>query len=229
MVAVLAAAAIAAPAAVVTAQSAPSAAQRDWTRTVATTPEGGFRIGNPNAPVKLVEYLSLTCPHCAHFARDSKPALLRDHVRGGRVSLELRNYVLNGSDAAATMLARCAGTAGYFPLSEAYLEAQPQWLGRIQAIPPEQRQELMTLSSADRLVRLAEIGGLLDIAARHGVSAAAGRRCLTDQAAFNRLGEMREAAAALGVGGTPTFFINSAVQRVNDWPSIERQIRQAGD
>jgi protein-disulfide isomerase len=51
------------PAADGAAQKGKAAAQRDWTQTVARTPEGGFRMGNPNAPVKLIEYLSFACPH----------------------------------------------------------------------------------------------------------------------------------------------------------------------
>jgi hypothetical protein len=59
---------------------APPAGQ-DWTQVVSQTPEGGFVMGNPNAPVKLVEYLSLTCPHCAQFAETGYPQL-QEYVKG---------------------------------------------------------------------------------------------------------------------------------------------------
>ena len=58
----------------------------DWTETVAATPEGGFRMGNPEAPVKLVEYASITCPHCAEFAEQGTSALRDQYVKSGRVS-----------------------------------------------------------------------------------------------------------------------------------------------
>ncbi|WP_114953389.1 DsbA family protein [Sphingosinicella terrae] len=222
-VAALAIAAGAAPA-----QEAPRPAQRDWTANVVATPEGGIRIGNPEARVKVIEYLSFVCPHCAHFAEEGTPALLRDHVRTGRVSLEVRNYILNGTDVAATMLARCATPANYLRFGDRLLSTQSQWVGRVQAIPPAQRQEMMAMSVPDRLTRIAETGGLIETAARFGLPAAQARRCLADTAAFNRLGEIRQAAAALGVQGTPTFLINGAVQEVNDWPSIQQRIRQAG-
>ena len=64
---------------------------RDWLRTAVRTPEGGFRIGNPNARVKVIEYLSLTCPHCAEFAHQGSQRLLQNYVRPGQVSVEYRN------------------------------------------------------------------------------------------------------------------------------------------
>ena len=69
-------------------------------------------MGNPDAPVKLVEYGSLTCPHCADFAAAGDASRWsRNYVRSGRVSFEYRNFVLNGIDVAATLLARCAAPA----------------------------------------------------------------------------------------------------------------------
>ena len=67
-------------------------APRDWSRTVAATPEGGFRMGNPNAKVKLVEYGSLACPHCRHFEETGYKPLVQQYVRTGRVSYEFRNF-----------------------------------------------------------------------------------------------------------------------------------------
>jgi protein-disulfide isomerase len=98
-----------APAAATTAKPAPS---RDWARTVASTPEGGFRMGNPNAKVKLVEYGSLACPHCRHFEQTGYKPLVQQYVRTGRVSYEFRNLLLNAPDIAVSLLAHCAGRSG---------------------------------------------------------------------------------------------------------------------
>jgi protein-disulfide isomerase len=199
-------------------------AQRDWAQTVAATPEGGFRMGNPAARVKVVEYLSLTCPHCAEFARTGTPALVRDHVRGGRVSLEIRNFVLNPADMAASLLARCAGPAHFFPMSERLFATQAQWAPGVDAALASAGGDV----SPQALAAAAEQGGLTAIAAQHGVPAARARQCLTDRAGFDRLVQIYRAAAEAGVNGTPTFMINGSVVQVNDWPSIERLIRQAG-
>jgi len=203
-------------------------AQRDWTQAVAVTPEGGFRMGNPAAPVKVVEYLSLTCPHCAHFAHEGTPRLIANHVRTGRVSLEYRNYVLNAYDLAATFLSRCAAPARYFALSHELLGSQSAWMGRMQNLTVAQRTELRGLPPLQAMQRIVPLLGLDPVAARHGMSPAAQRTCLSDQAAFDRIGAMRQAADAAGVAGTPTFAINGTVLQVNDWPSIEQAIRQAG-
>lgn len=197
------------------------AAQLDWSRTVVATPEGGFRMGNPNAPVKLVEYASLTCPHCASFARDGMASLVANHVRSGRVSFEFRNYVLNGIDVTASLLARCVAPAQFFPLTESFFASQPTWVGRISSLGQAERDRLMALSEGERLIQIAEIGGLTQLATQRGVSAQRARQCLSDPARLEQLSQMAEAASAIGVNGTPTFFLNGTMLNVNTWSAIE--------
>lgn len=228
-----AAAAVAAPALAVPAHRAvpvrhAAPAARDWSRVVVTTPEGGFRMGNPAARVKLVEYGSLTCPHCAAFAHEGEPALVQTYVRTGSVSYEYRNYVLNGIDVVATLLARCSGTSGFFPMSLALYATQPQWIGRISGLSQAQKDQIKALPEGQRLVRLAQIGGLTQVAARYGVAPARASQCLGDKAALDRLGSMVEAANALGVDGTPTFFVNGTRADTNLWSGLEPLIRNAG-
>jgi protein-disulfide isomerase len=220
--------ALAAPAAAAApARSGNAAAAVDWSTRVAATPEGGFRMGNPAAPVKVVEYGSLTCPHCAEFARASK-APLTAKVRTGKVSYEYRTYVLNGIDAAATLVARCAGPANFFRIADSFFSSQPQWVGKVSGLSPAQKAEVGQLPEGQRLVRLAEIGGMLGIAAQAGLPAARARACLADRAGLERLGQIGEAAVNLGVQGTPTFFINGSNIGVQDWSSLEPLIRRAG-
>jgi protein-disulfide isomerase len=203
-------------------------AARDWSRTVAATPEGGFRMGNPSAPVKLVEYGSLTCPHCAAFAHDGVPQLLARYVRTGKVSWEFRNFVLNGIDITASLLARCAGPRGFFPMADTLYATQPKWMGRIIGLPQAEKDKLATLPDAARLVRLAEVGGFPQVAARYGVPAPRARQCLTDPAGFERLGKMHAAGQALGVPGTPTFFVNGTMVDGIEWAQVEPALRRAG-
>lgn len=202
--------------------AAPAArAARDWTQVAVRTPEGGFRIGNPNASVKLVEYLSLTCPHCAAFAHDGSARLLQQYVRPGRVSVEYRNYVLNGYDLAAAMLSRCAAPRAYFAMTHELLGTQPRWMGRIQALTDAQRGELRGLPPLQAMPRIVALLGLDAVAARHGIGPAAQRACLADQAALDRIGTIRQAGDGLGVNGTPTFFVNGRVAQANSWAGIE--------
>ena len=203
------------------------AAVRDWARNVVATPEGGFRMGNPRAPVKLVEYGSLTCPHCAHFTNTAKVPLAA-RVRSGKVSYEFRNYVLNGIDVTATLLARCVSPANFFRLTETLYATQPTWVGKINGLPRAEKEKLKALSEAERLSRLADIGGLTQMAAQAGVTPQRGKACLAAPGALDRLGTMAEAAEALGVHGTPTFFVNGNRVDGNDWPAVDAALRQAG-
>ena len=199
----------------------------DWTKRVAQTPEGGYVMGNPAARVKVVEYGSLTCSHCARFASTAKAALAA-RVRTGKVSFEFRNYVLNGSDVAASLVARCGGTTRFFPLVEQFYATQAQWMGKINAVPPAQQQQIQALPEGQRLVRLAAVGGLTQAAAQAGLAPARTNACLADAGALTRLIRLAEAAEAQGVNGTPTFFVNGTMAPVNDWPGIEALIVQAG-
>lgn len=210
-------------------QRAPAAkAERDWTRTIARTAEGGYVMGNPNAAVKLVEFVSLTCPACAEFSRTGVPPLTAQHVRSGRVSFELRNFVLNPYDAAAAMLSRCAPTQNYFALSGEYLATQAEWMGRARALSQAQLAEVEALPEQQRLGRLARLIGLDRIAARHGVNAQQAQACLDDEAGLQRLIELRQAADALGVHGTPSFLVNGRLVDAHHWAGIEPLLRPPG-
>jgi protein-disulfide isomerase len=224
-VAFAAAAAVAAP---VPAQPRKAGAARiDWTRTVVMTPQGGFRMGNPAAKVKLVEYGSLTCGHCANFAQAGMAALVGTYVRSGKVSYEYRNYILNGLDVAATLVARCGGPGRFFPVADKFYATQPQWMGRVGAFTAAQKAQLNALPENQRLGRLAELAGITQIAAQHGIPQAQAKRCLADQAALDRLGKMVEAAEAQGVAGTPTFFFNGANIGTHTWGTLEPILREA--
>jgi protein-disulfide isomerase len=223
LAAALAALALAAPAAA-WAQGAARPAQRDWTQVVSQTPEGGFRMGNPQAAVRMVEFLSLTCPHCAEFTRQGT-AQLMNHVRSGRVSLEYRNFVLNGLDLAASFLSRCAAPQNYFPLTHAILASQGQWIGRMQALSAAQQQAMEGQAPLETMRRVVAAAGLDAIAARHGVNAAQARACLSNQAGLDRVIQMQQAGARYGVTGTPTFAINGRIVSANNWAGIEPLLR----
>jgi protein-disulfide isomerase len=221
----LAAAAMPAAAAAPAGKSAP--ARVDWARTVVATPEGGFRMGNPAAKVKLVEYGSLTCSHCAAFAKQGMESLVGTYVRSGKVSYEYRNMVLSGLDVAATLVARCGGPGRFFPVADKLYATQDQWKGRVTDLTDAQKQALNALPENQRLGRLAELAGIPQIAAQHGVAPALAKGCLADRAAFDRLGTMNEAAAAQGVAGTPTFFLNGANIGSHSWATLEPVLREA--
>lgn len=219
------------PAAPAFAQRAPARhtapVARDWTQTVVRTPEGGFRMGNPAAPVKLIEYLSFGCPHCAVFHTESGTGLFHDYVRPGRVSVEYRNLLIFPADVPATMLARCATPRAFFAMGHELLRTQAGWEGRAQTLTDAQRAELNGLAAGPLAQRLAPMLGLDRIAVRFGLTPAAQRACLASPANITQLDQIqRVAGSQFGVTGTPTFVINGrTVNDTNSWSGIEPLLR----
>lgn len=220
--ALAAAAAFGAPPALAQAAAqAPAPAQRDWARSIVATPEGGFRMGNPEAAVRLVEYVSLTCPHCQAFSAEGAPRLIADHVRSGRLSFEIRPFPLDVVAAVGAQLTRCAAPAQAFALNDAILAGQTDMFGRLQRLTPAEVDAITALAAAEQRVRIAAIVGIDTIGASHGIDAAAAQACLADQAGADRIEAIRAAAEEIGIRGTPSFTLNGIVQQgVHDWAAL---------
>ena len=204
-----------------------AAAARDWTRTVSATPQGGFRMGNPSAKVKLVEYGSLTCNHCADFS-SAGSAPLAAMVKSGKLSFEFRNMVLNEVDLAASLVARCGGAATFFPVIGKMYASQKQWIAKIEALSDAEYAAVGALPTSQQMTRIADLAGLTRLAAASGIAPQRAKACLADDSAVQRLADMHEAAAALGVEGTPSFFINGEMVHAHDWAQLAPLIRKAG-
>jgi protein-disulfide isomerase len=200
-------------------------AATDWTRSFSITADGGFRMGNPKAKIQVVEYGSLTCPHCRHFAETAVKPLVTKYVRTGRASYEYRSLVLNGVDLAATLVARCGGPAHFFPIAEHLYASQPTWIGKL---TEDQRQKLQGQSESQMIVNIARITGIVRVAAAHGISPAKAEACLKSATAAEQLAKMAQAANDRGVTGTPTFFVNGENVAAYDWATLEPFLKKAG-
>jgi len=177
--------------------------------------------------VRLVEYGSLTCPHCRHFA-ETATGPLKAYVKSGRLSFEYRNYILNGVDVAATLVARCGGASRFFPVVDRLYATQTNWISRISALSDAEREAIKAMSDADRLKRLAQAGGIVQLAAANGITPDQSSKCLADPSGLERLVGFVEGGRALGVRGTPTFFVNGVKVEADDWTSLEPALKQAG-
>lgn len=199
----------------------------DWTQTVAQTPEGGFVMGNPNAPVKLVEFASMTCPHCAEFS-EASTELVDKYVKTGQVSYELRNYVRDPADMAAALLARCGGPAPFFKMTDQMFAAQEEWFKKLQTMSPAQQQQLQSLPPAQAIAAIAEQAGLVQFVQMRGLPAQKAQQCLSDEAAIQRLVEMTNKGNELQLPGTPSFLINGQlVQNAASWKELEPRLKEA--
>jgi protein-disulfide isomerase len=212
------------PAAVV-----PPPAGKTWSEVVTETPQGGFLMGNPDAPVKLVEFASLTCGVCARFAEEGFGPLVDNYVNKGQVSFEMRNFVRDPADLAGALLSRCSGAGPYFQLSEQLFAAQHDWLGKLQTMSPAVQQQLQTAQPTQAVGILAEQAGLPQFVRVRGVPGEKAQACLADQAAIQKLVDMTSAAGRdYQVSGTPTFLINNKViEGATGWTSLEPRLKAA--
>ncbi|MEO6579592.1 MAG: thioredoxin domain-containing protein [Sphingomicrobium sp.] len=205
----------------------------DWTTVVATTPEGGFVMGNPNAKVKLVEYGSMTCPHCREFDETAMTPLTDKYVKSGQVSFEFRNFVRDGYDMAASVVARCAGTSGFFGLTRQLYADQPEWVAKIQAADPTQLQAIGALPVNQQLAEVAKIAGFPQYAAMRGLPSAKSAACLSDPNTPTKLVQIQSDVIAKypDFPGTPTFILNGKMVDVKPgasvWSQVEGSIRSA--
>jgi len=211
------------------ASMAPAAAYtgKDWSETVTQTPEGGFRMGNPDAPIKLVEYASLTCPHCRDFTKVAAEPLRTNYVRTGKVSWELRNFVSNPLDVAVTIVARCQGPQTFFPFAEQLWATQNDWMGKFNAIDERKLQSLGTLPQEEQFIQLVNLSGLEDFFKAHGVPGDRIRACLSSKPRLEQLLKLRELANQDKIDGTPNFIINGEkAEGVYEWPALEAKLRE---
>ena len=185
----------------------------NWTQVVNPTAAGGFVMGNPNAKVKLIEYGSLTCPHCREFDEKGVPPLMDKYVKSGQVSWEFRNYVRDAFDLTATLIARCNGAKSFFPLMRAFYHDQPTWVAKIQATPQQQLEALQNLPPNQQFLEMAKIAGFQEWAAARGVPAAKSTQCLTNENSVNQLVQMTSDATTQfpDFSGTPNFVINGTL------------------
>ena len=203
-------------------------AGRDWRQTVVATPDGGYRMGNPAARVKLVEYASLWCTHCRDFTLASGPVLKDQMVRSGQVSYEYRPFVIAFPDYLGFLVTACQPASQFFTWSDQFYRNHAAWttpftkldqtvLAGIQSLPQEQQlQRLAQLSGFDAFVRL------------RGVPKAKLDQCLANTAAYERINAVAQSGQnQFRITGTPTFIINNEKVDAIDWPSLEPKLRAA--
>jgi len=154
-------------------------------------------LGNPEAPITIVEYASLTCPHCAHFANDVLPEIKRTWIDTGKAKLVLRDFPLDEPALRAAMIARCAPPDRYYAFAETFFAAQEKWA--------------RNSDYREALARLAKLGGM----GREEFDA-----CLKNTELENKIvGERLKASQELQVNSTPSFFVNGS--KLAGAPTVE--------
>ncbi|HKY79924.1 MAG TPA: thioredoxin domain-containing protein [Sphingobium sp.] len=190
----------------------------DWTSRVALSPVGGHVMGSPAAPTKLVEYVSYTCSHCAHFVGEASGPLKTGYVRGGKVSVEVRNAVRDKYDLAAALLARCGGPRRFFGNHEALFANQGAWMEMLQAY------DAGAAKPSEQLAALRDIGrntGLYALMGKRGFTPAHLDACVNDPVAMKQILAMTdEAWNKVKIEGTPSFTVNGSRTGGSTWATL---------
>lgn len=201
-----------------TAHAAPA---KDWAHVVTLTPEGVHVIGNPAARNRLVEYVSYTCPHCAHFVAEASAPLKTGWVAKGALAVEIRHLVRDRYDLTAALLARCGGPARFPGNHEAIFAAQTAWIDKIRAYEIAPPSLPANANRTAVMIDLADKTGLISLMARRGITPAQSRACLVDQKAMDAVLAMTKKGIEQDkVTGTPSFLLNGALTEAHDWASL---------
>lgn len=148
-------------------------------------PLGEREYGNPKAPVTIIEYASLTCPHCRNYHKNVFPKVKRQYIDTGKVRYIIREFPIGRSAGNAAIATRCVPKKKYLALTEAYLSHQPQWVSQ------DVRLDAIYL-----------------VAKSSGLSRAEFDKCLANQSIIGGINEVKQRGRKYGVIGTPTLFIN---------------------
>ena len=164
-------------------------------------PLGEMSLGDANAPITVIEYASMTCPHCAHFSMTTFPELKKRYIDTGKVRLIFREFPLDRLALAGSVLARCVSPDKYFPVIETLFAQQRDWVVQKPLQP------------------------LLAIFKQVGMNEQTFNSCLDNQQLAEGIDKVRsQAAEKFGVNSTPTFFVNG--KRVNGALTIEEMEKE---
>jgi len=202
---------------------------QNWSTTVTQTEEGGYVMGNPDAPIKLVEYMSITCSHCATFGEEAFNSIRDDYVESGRVSFEIRNFVRDPLDLTAAMLSRCGGEGPFFALTKQALNNQEQMFTKAQGMGEATYNSILQSEPKVRFVKLAEELGLIGLFQQLGISEDQANACLSEEATAEKLmSSTQTAIEQYDIQGTPTFLINGKRIEGTNWAMVEAALKEAG-
>jgi protein-disulfide isomerase len=210
---------LAVPAALVAAPAA------NWVSRVVISPIGGHLMGNPAAPTKLVEYVSYTCSHCAHFVGEASAPLKTQYVKGGKLNVEVRNAVRDKYDLTAALLARCGGPARFMGNHEALFANQTAWMEQLETYDRD------ATKPSDQTAALKDIGqktGLYTLMNKRGFTNAQLDACIANPAAMKQILAMTdEAWNKVKITGTPGFVVNGTLVQGSSWELLQAALPPA--
>lgn len=197
----------------------------NWMSTVAKT-DGGHRLGNPDAKVKLIAFESYTCSHCAEFEKEAGAVIKLGYVQPGNVSYEVRQYVRDPVDLTAAMLTQCVAPQKFFDAHRAIFLSYDKWSPLLGSASKAQRDRWLSQDRAAARRSIASDFGFYAIMAGQGLSRVQADKCLADGALAQRLANQTKAdEEKYGIAGTPSFAINGLLlMATSHWNMLRPQI-----
>jgi protein-disulfide isomerase len=166
--------------------------------------------GRPDAPVTIVQYASLTCPHCRHFHAQVYPQLKRQYIDTGKVRYILREFPIGKTSGLATIALRCAPPEKYMDLYGRFMEQQSAWVS--QDVRPD---------------------AVFAIAQQVGMTRVQFDSCRENQGMIENLKWVKERGRKLGIIGTPNFFVGTklikSVLTIEEIKAFVEQPQTAGN
>lgn len=200
-----------------------------WSETVSVTDKGGYLVGNPDAPISLVEYGSLTCPACAAFSIQGSEKLHKEYIDSGRVKFEFRSFVIHGAlDLVLTRMLDCGAPEAAVPMADQIWSNLPQIQQRAFA-DQGALEGAMSLPEDQRFVAFAQAADLYDFFAARGLSRDQAASCLADFKSMQDLAAYSQSYSQDdGINKTPTFVINGQQIDESAWADVEAALQRAG-
>lgn len=204
-------------------------AGKAWTDVVSKTEIGGFKMGNPDAKLQLVEYGAISCPGCAQFSVQSAEELHKI-IETGVVAFEFRPFLVHGvQDIPGFLLAQCSGPEAFHPLTEQLYADQANWLGKMSSITEADQQALGKMTPPQVSEFLGTKMGLIEFVKARGISEDQAKSCLGDAKAIDGLIKLTEKASKDdGVSGTPSFMLNGSKIDASSWTQVKSKLVEAG-
>ena len=201
-------------------------AKTNWNAVVSRTPLDSHLLGNPNAPVKLIAYISYTCSHCAQFEAESDAQLRIGMIGPGKGSIEVRNFVRDPVDLTVALLTHCGPVSKFFANHSTFLRHQTTWLATAERLTDGQRQRWSNPDFTTRTRAIAGDLGLYTLMEARGYDRPTLDRCLADRALAERLAKnTKEAGEKDFVTGTPSFVLGGIpLSGTHNWAALKPQI-----
>lgn len=196
------------------APATPAPAAADAEKPIPGVPLDDMAEGSVDAPVTVIEFASMTCPHCAHFQKDTFPLLKRDFIDTGKIRFIFREFPLDTYAVDASILARCTGAENYFKVLTKLFAEQPQWMPAPGPVSDTSRK-----ATQSRLVKYGE---------EYGVDEAKYEACLANKPLKDHLANrMEEARGRYQVNGTPAIVVNGKLTSSPAYADVAKAIAEA--